>query len=95
MDLKFLDNKYVVGFLTLVIVLYSTMLHPDLPTPVKDLFKNTIFKIAVLLLVLIKGQTEPVLALVIAIAFVLTMDFIYTKDSTEAFSQCDSWNSCK
>ena len=86
MDLKFLDDKYVVGFLTLVIVLYSTMLHPDLPTPVKDLFKNTVFKVVVLLLVLIKGQTEPVLALVIAIAFVLTMDFIYTKEAKEAFT---------
>ena len=89
MSHTFLDNKYVSGFFTLVIILYSTMLHPKLPQPVVNLFKNNIFKIAVLLLVLIKGHTDPVLALVIAIAFVLTLDFIYTKESFEAFSNIE------
>ena len=89
MSHTFLDNKYVSGFFTLVIILYSTMLHPKLPQPVVNLFKNNIFKIAILLLVLIKGHTDPVLALVIAIAFVLTLDFIYTKESFEAFSNIE------
>ena len=83
--MEYLDNKYVNGFLTLVVVLYASMIGPELPNTVKDLFKNSIFKILVLFLVVIKGSVDPSLALIIAIAFVLTMDQIYVWDSKEAF----------
>ena len=86
MDTIILDNKYIVGFLTLVIVLYASMIGPTLPSSFKSVFNNVIFKMAILFMVLILGHTNPTIALVIAIAFVLTMDFLYTNDSKEAFS---------
>ena len=90
MNLSFLDNKYVAGFLVLFIVLYASMIGPNLPSSVKKLFSNTIFKMAILFMVLIVGNTNPSLALVIAVAFVLTLDFIYTNDSKEAFSNINN-----
>lgn len=86
MNSQFLENKYVNGILTLFIVLYASMIGPELPHVVKNLFSNTIFKMFVLFLVIIKGSTDPKLAIIIAIAFVLTMDFLYVHDTKEAFS---------
>jgi hypothetical protein len=92
MDTTILDNKYIVGFLTLVIVLYASMIGPNLPSSFKSIFNNVIFKMAILFMVLIIGNTNPALALVIAIAFVLTMDFLYTHDSKDAFSNVINLN---
>ena len=87
--IEILENKYVSSVLTLIVVLYATFLRPELPQnmkdTIKDLFNNTIFRIFVLFLVVAFGNTRPSLALIIAIAFVLTMDQIYVWDSKEAF----------
>ena len=87
--MEILENKYVSSVLTLIVVLYATFLRPELPAnikdTIKDLFNNTIFRIFVLFLVVAFGNTSPSLALIIAIAFVLTMDQIYVWDSKEAF----------
>jgi hypothetical protein len=92
--MEYLDNKYVTGFLTLVVVLYASMIGPELPNPVKDLFKNSIFKILILFLVVVKGAVDPSLALIIAIAFVLTLDFIAAKEAKEAFDNCGRPGGC-
>lgn len=86
MNSQFLENKYVNGILTLFIVLYASMIGPELPKVVKNMFSNTIFKMFILFLVIIMGSTDPKLAIIIAIAFVLTMDFLYVHDTKEAFS---------
>ena len=91
MIFEFLDNKYVSSFLTLMIVLYATFLRPELPPFVKELFNNTLFRMFILFLVVVKGNTNPSLGLVIAIAFILTMDYLYVMDSQEAFRQCEEW----
>jgi hypothetical protein len=87
--IEILENKYVSSVLTLIVVLYATFLRPELPVnikdTIKDLFNNTIFRIFVLFLVVAFGNARPSLALIIAIAFVLTMDQIYVWDSKEAF----------
>ena len=93
MNSQFLENKYVNGILTLFIVLYASMIGPELPTVVKNLFSNTIFKMFILFLVIIMGSTDPKLAIIIAIAFVLTMDFLYIHDTKEAFSNVLSGDS--
>jgi len=91
MIFEFLDNKYVSSFLTLMIVLYATFLGPELPPVVKELFNNTLFRMFILFLVVVKGNTNPSLGLVIAIAFILTMDYLYVADSQEAFRQCEEY----
>ena len=87
--MEILDNKYVSSVLTLLVVLYATFLRPELPENIKNvikmLFDNTIFRIFVLFLVVAMGNHNPALALIIAVAFVLTMDQIYRWNSDEAF----------
>jgi len=87
--IEILENKYVSSMLTLIVVLYATFLRPDLPPNIKNfikmLFDNTIFRIFVLFLVVAMGNSNPALALIIAIAFVLSMDQIYRWTAEEAF----------
>jgi len=78
-----MDNKFVSTSITLMIGLYASLLGPNLPSFIKNLFNNTIFRILVLFLVLVRANKDPAMAIVIVIAFVLTMDFIYRKDSEE------------
>ena len=94
MVLEILDNKYVSSILTLIVVLYATFLSPELPKSIKDLFNNTIFRMFILFLVVIKGNTDPSLAIIIAVAFVLTMDYVYLLDAKEAFQEINN-NKCK
>ena len=87
MVLEILDNKYVSTVLILIVTLYCTFIGPELPQVVKKLFTNTIFRILVLFLVVVKGNTSPSLAIIIAIAFVLTLDYIYLMEAKEAFAE--------
>ena len=84
--LEVLDNKYVSTILTLIIVLYCSFIGPELPNAVKNLFKNTIFKMIVLFLVIVKGKTNPGLAIVIAVAFVITLDYIGADETVDTFA---------
>jgi hypothetical protein len=71
--------------------LYAALLGPELPKFVKDLFTNTLFRILVLFLVVVRGNQDPKMAIMIAVAFVLTLDYIYVKNAKEAFSAVESF----
>ena len=86
------DNKYVSTAITVALGLYAALLGPNLPPFVKDLFKNTLFRILVLFLVVIRGNKDPKMAIMIAVAFVLTLDYIYVKDANEAFEVIENMN---
>ncbi len=79
------DNKYVTTAITVILGLYAALLGPNLPPFVQKLFTNTIFRIAVLFLVVVSGNKDPKLAIMIAVAFVLTLDYVYAQQSKEAF----------
>ena len=79
------DNKYVTTSITVILGLYAALLGPNLPPFVQNLFNNTIFRILVLFLVVVSGNKDPKLAIMIAIAFVLTLDYIYAQQAKEAF----------
>jgi hypothetical protein len=82
---KILDNQYVSTIITVALALYASLLGPNLPQYVKDLFSNTIFKIFILFMVVVRGNQDPKMAIMIAIAFVLTLDFLYVKSAQETF----------
>ena len=84
--MEVINNKYVSTAITIGLGLYVALLGPELPTFVKDLFKNTLFRILILFLVIVRGNKDPKMAIMIAIAFVLTLDYINVRDSKEAFS---------
>jgi len=68
--------------ITVLIGLYAVLLGPELPPFIKNLFNNTFFRIAILFLVVVRGNTDPGLAIIISIAFVLTLQFINTDKFT-------------
>ncbi len=82
---NYLDNEYVSTIITLFLGLYAALLGPELPIGIKNLFKNTLFRIAVLFMVVVRGNKDPKMAIMIAVAFVLTLDYISTHEAKEAF----------
>ncbi len=96
-----LDNKYFSTVVTIGLALYAALLGPDLPEPIKKLFSNTLFRIGVLALVVVKGNQDPAMAIIIAVAFVLTLDYIHLASSKEMFATTcpqgqvlDEYNRC-
>jgi hypothetical protein len=81
-----LDNKYFSTAVTLGLALYATLLGPNLPEPIKKIFSNTLFRIGVLALVVVRGNQDPAMAIMIAVAFVLTLDYINLASSKEMFA---------
>ncbi len=79
------NNKYISTTITIGLGLYIALLGPNLPKFVKDLFTNTLFKILILFLIVFIGNEDPRLSIMIAIAFVLTLDYIYFKDAKDTF----------
>ncbi len=83
------NNKYVSTAITIGLGLYAALLGPNLPKFVKDLFTNTLFRILVLFLIVVRGNKDPQMAIMIAVAFVLTLDYIYVRDAKEAFQMIE------
>jgi hypothetical protein len=83
------NNKYVSTAITIGLGLYAALLGPNLPKFVKDLFTNTLFRILVLFLVVVRGNKDPQMAIMIAVAFVLTLDYIYVRDAKETFQMIE------
>ena len=86
------NNKYVSTAITIGLGLYAALLGPNLPKFVKDLFTNTLFRILVLFLVVVRGNKDPQMAIMIAVAFVLTLDYIYVGDAKETFKMIEAMN---
>ena len=91
MNLKFLDNKYVSTVLSVLLAVYGGMAAPTLPPYIQKLFGNEIFRIVVLALIVYKGQRDPQLALMIAVAFVVTMNYLNESTIKENFRQVEKF----
>ena len=81
--MEVVNNKYVSTAITIGLGLYAALLGPNLPTFVKDLFKNTLFRILILFLVIVRGNKDPKMAIMIAVAFILTLDYVHVRDVKE------------
>jgi len=72
------------SILTLIIFLYSGLLGPNLPSVIVNLFNNTIFKIIIFFLfIYLVNDYRPELILMVVIAYVLTLEFMYVKKVKE------------
>ncbi len=88
--MEVVNNKYVSTAITIGLGLYAALLGPNLPNFVKDLFKNTLFRILILFLVIVRGNKDSKMAIMIAIAFILTLDYVYVKDAKEKLENIES-----
>ena len=66
-------NPYVTATVTLFIVLYAGMAAPELPDFLVRLFDFTLFKMLVLTLILLVNNYSPMVAIVMAVAFFLSL----------------------
>lgn len=88
----FIDKK-VSTILSTFLILYGGLASPQLPTFVKNLFENRIFKILILSLVVYSSNKDPKFAIMMAVAFTITMNILDTMTLEEKFSE--NKNACK
>ena len=69
---------FIKGLLHLVLALYVVRLAPQLPLPVLRLFENAYFKLFIFSIVLWSAQFSPSTALLISLAFLVTMNYVNT-----------------
>ena len=82
----FFENEYSGTILSVMLVLYGGLAAPRLPGFVRKLFENAIFRILILSLVAYGGNKNPQVAIVIAIAFIISMNYIRENDFIENFA---------
>lgn len=66
------------GIVHLLLMLYVVRLAPQPPKPVLELFENVYFKLFIFSLVLWTAQFSPSTSLLIALAFLVTMNYVNT-----------------
>ncbi len=69
-----------------VIILYLTQMTPQLPPMIKDLFRNNIFRVVILFMILVLANISYPMALIVSLAFVVTMNTLqieYFEESVE------------
>ncbi len=71
------------GLAHLFLILYATRLAPELPKVVLDLFTNGYFKLFIYVLILYTANVNPTTALLIAIAFMVTLNLANQKKMFE------------
>lgn len=71
--LKSLDDPRVSGSLKLFLVLYAGLVAPKMPTFLAKLLKNPAAKLLVMFLIVFTGIKDPVMSLLIAVGFIVSM----------------------
>ena len=78
-------NKTLFSFVTLFLVLYGSLAKPKLPPLLRQLFDNAIFRVAVLSLILMKKGGNINFSLMVAIAYIYTMQLNNQEKTKEKF----------
>jgi hypothetical protein len=83
------NNNYVRLAAKLILVLYGALVAPKIAGQLKGLFDNTIFKVVFFFVLAYLGNSEPTIALLMAIAFVVTITYIKKQEQEkEGFESC-------
>ena len=80
-----LDNPYVKATLVIFIMMYAVSIGPTLPKYLRNLFYNPIFRVAFCFLIVMRADKDPLFALVLSIAFILTLSSLTQQKAREAF----------
>jgi len=74
----------------LFLILYAARLAPQLPAPVMGLFENQYFKLFIFAMILWTAQISPSTSLLIAIAFLVTINYVNNKPLWEFMDNVDA-----
>jgi len=85
-SLKILDNKYVMTFTRVFLVLYAGLVAPRLPAYVSKLFDNAAFKAIVLFTIAYTGVKDATIALLIAVGFTVSMVTLRKAESVDSIA---------
>jgi hypothetical protein len=70
---------FVRGLIHLLLALYAVRLAPELPKPIMDLFTNQYFRLFVFTLVLWTANYSPTTAIMISLAFMVSVNYATNK----------------
>jgi len=84
---NFFSDNTTSAITSMFLVLYAGMASPELPKVIKKMFNNSIFRILILSLIVYKGNKDPQLAITIAIAFTITMNYLRDSELKEEFKR--------
>jgi uncharacterized membrane protein YdjX (TVP38/TMEM64 family) len=84
-------NPIFATVITIILAVYAALASPRLPNFIKTLFDNSIFKIIIITFIGYRANKNPQLSLMVAIAFVVTLNVISEKDTKEAFQQIETF----
>lgn len=95
MDLiSVLNNEYLLVSLAIFTTIYASMNRLQLPPYIVKLFKNDIFRILFLsLLLVVNFHKAPHVALVVAIVFIITLNYISHEEARENFTLLETFRS--
>lgn len=85
-------NPYFATILTIILTVYAALASPKLPNFLKKLFDNTIFKIFIISFIAYRANKNPQLSILIAICFVITLNYLAEKETKETFEQIERFN---
>lgn len=72
-------NNIVSGIVYFLILLYISMLSPEVPPMVQTLFKNAFFKVFVFTVIMWSAKIDPLTAILLSVAFLVTMNYVNNK----------------
>jgi hypothetical protein len=69
----YISSPYVAGFIGILVVIYASFLANKLPEKVARWFNNPLFKIVFMFVILMAHKINPVLAIVLAVVFIISL----------------------
>ena len=88
-------NKRMAVIVTFFLVFYGGAAGPKLPSFIIELFENPIFRVFILSLIVYKGNSNPMLSIMIAVVFTLMMDMINKQRLFEKFTRIERFGGYK
>lgn len=80
-----LSNQYVSTALTLTLAMYAGFARPQMPKFLADLFENSYFRLFILFMVVYMSSRNAMLAVMVAVAFTITMKMLNEQKLFEMF----------
>lgn len=84
--LRKLENPYVMGTVSIFLVLYGALVKPELPNFIKNLFNNSIFKVCYIFLLSFIADKNISVAIVVAFIFMICFGLLSEFQVQESFT---------
>ena len=81
-----LQNPYISGLLSILLILYPALIAAELPEFIKIFFNSIIGKVIIIALIGFTANKSINISLLIAIGFIVTLNFIHTEEYANKIS---------